>query len=109
MGVHFEVGCATITMGSMHTPGCTWKLHAYTDLPMPVAAVVAGFIEGGTKEEKAAMKKLAEVRAPPLHEMLAPAVHRQLSGLVMVLIIPLVHSVPQQCFSAGIQQVERPS
>lgn len=29
---------------------------------MLIAAVVAGFIEGGSDEEKAAIKKLAEVR-----------------------------------------------
>ncbi len=72
-----------------------WSAHA-------IAAVVAGFIEGGTKEEKAAMKKLAEVHAPPLHQVSVPDAHRQLFTpciwLVMVLSVhlQLVHSVSQQ-------------
>lgn len=82
-----------------HMQPSTSCLHRFAHA---IAAVVAGFIEGGTKEEKAAMKKLAEVHAPPLHQMSVPAAHCQLYTpciwLIMVrtMCLPLVHSVSQQ-------------
>lgn len=70
---------------------------------MPVAAVVAGFIEGGTKEEKAAMKKLAEVHVLALHTMSVPAAHCHTPYTPCIWLImlrttrlPLVQSVCQQ-------------